>query len=77
MKKAGGHIEREFDVMGQKGNIPGFEAPNRAIVVYWDTPNGSELLMDSKEYQKTRELLKASTSNIRVVKRKINIVSIV
>lgn len=70
MRKSGGHIEREFDVMGQKGNIPDFEAPNRAIVVYWDTPKGSALLMNSKEYQKASELLKASTSNIRVLKGK-------
>lgn len=68
MKKAGGHIEREFDVMGQKGNIADFEAPNRLIVIYWDTPNGHEQLMNNKKYKKESELLKSSVSNIRVVK---------
>ncbi len=68
MKKAGGHIEREFDVMGQKGNIADFEAPNRIVTIYWDTPNGHEQLMNNVKYKKKSELLKSSVSNIRVVK---------
>ncbi|WP_142783761.1 DUF1330 domain-containing protein [Changchengzhania lutea] len=68
MKKAGGHIERDFDVMGQKGNIENFEAPNRVVVIYWDTPNGHEQLMNNEKYKKESELLKSSTSNIRVIK---------
>lgn len=65
--KYGGHIEREFDVMGQKGNIPNFEAPNRIIVMYWDEPNGNTLLMKDEKYQKAQAILKSSTSAIRVV----------
>ncbi len=68
LKKSGGHIEREFDVMGQKGNIEDFEAPNRIIVVNWDSPNGHQKLMDNQKYQHASELLKSSTSNIRVIK---------
>lgn len=68
LKQSGGHIEREFDVMGQKGNIPDFEAPNRIVVVKWDTPTGHQNLMDNPKYVKASELLKSSTSNIRVVK---------
>lgn len=68
LKKSGGHVEREFDVMGQKGNIPNFEAPNRIIVVKWDSPMGHQNLMENPKYIKTSALLKSSTSNIRVVK---------
>lgn len=68
LEKSGGYIEREFDVMGQKGNIPDFEAPNRIIVVKWDSPNGHQNLMDNPKYVKASELLKSSTSNIRVIK---------
>jgi len=68
LQKAGGNIEREFDVMGQKGNIPDFETPNRIIVVSWDSPNGHQNLMDNSKYIKISELLKSSTTNIRVVK---------
>ena len=68
MKMAGGHIEREFDVMGQKGNIVDFEVPNRLVVIYWDTPDGHEQLMNNEKYKKESELLKSSVSNIRVVK---------
>ncbi|MBL4710054.1 MAG: DUF1330 domain-containing protein [Flavobacteriales bacterium] len=66
--KAGGHIEREFDVMGQKGNIPNFETPNRVIVIHWDSPNGQLSLMNNPKYIKASELLKLSATNIRVVK---------
>ncbi len=66
-KKYGGHVEREFDVLGQKGNISDFEAPNRAIVMYWDTPEASKAIMEDKKYQKAFETLKASTSSIRAV----------
>lgn len=66
--KAGGHIEREFDVMGQKGNISNFETPNRIIVVHWDSPNGHLNLMNNSKYIKASELLKSSATNIRVVK---------
>ena len=68
LEKSGGHIEREFDVMGQKGNIPNFEAPNRIIVVKWNSLMGHQNLMDNPKYIKVSELLKSSTSNIRVVK---------
>jgi len=68
LQKAGGYIEREFDVMGQKGNISDFEAPNRIIVISWDSPNGHQNLMGNSKYFKISELLKSSTTNIRVVK---------
>ncbi len=67
-KKYGGHIEREFDVMGQKGNIPDFEAPNKVIVMYWDNPDGHQLLMNDEKYQKALTVLKTSTSSIRAVR---------
>lgn len=68
LQKSGGNIEREFDVVGQKGNISDFETPNRIIVVSWDSPNGHQNLMDNSKYIKVSELLKSSTRNIRVVK---------
>jgi len=68
LQKAGGNIEREFDVMGQKGNILDFEAPNRIIVINWNSSNGHQNLMDNSKYIKISELLKSSTTNIRVVK---------
>jgi uncharacterized protein (DUF1330 family) len=68
MNKAGGHIEREFDVLGQKGNIPNFEAPNRLIVIKWDSKNGHKNLIENPKYTKISALLKSSTSNVRVVK---------
>jgi len=68
LEKSGGHIEREFDVMGQKGNIPDFEAPNRIIVIKWDSPKGHQNLKNNPKYVKARELLKSSTSSIRVIR---------
>ncbi|MBL4669342.1 MAG: DUF1330 domain-containing protein [Flavobacteriales bacterium] len=68
MNKAGGHIEREFDVMGQKGNIENFEAPNRIVVIYWDKPDAHEELMSNEKYKKESKLLKQSANNIRVIK---------
>ncbi len=54
--------------MGQKGNISGFEAPNRIVVVKWDSETGHQHVMDNPKYKDISKLLKASTSNIRVVK---------
>ncbi len=68
MNKLGGHIEREFDVLGQKGNIPNFEAPNRLVVIKWNSKNGHKNLMKNPKYTKISALLTSSTSNIRVVK---------
>lgn len=68
LEKSGGYIEREFDVLGQKGNIQNFETPNRIIVVSWDSKMGHQNLIDNPKYVKASELLKLSTSSIRVVK---------
>lgn len=68
LRKAGGKIEREFDVMGQKGNIPDFEAPNRIVVIHWESSNGHQNYIDSPEYTGAKEFLESSTTNVRVVK---------
>ena len=68
LKEAGGTIEREFDVMGQKGNIPDFETPNRLVVVNWNSADGHEKYMNHPDYKQAKVLLEKSVSNVRVVK---------
>ena len=68
LKQSGGYIEREFDVMGHQGNIEEFEAPNRIVVISWDSDKGHQTLMNNHKYKDISYLLKASSSNIRVVK---------
>ena len=68
-KKAGGHLEREFNVVRiQNGGIDDIGEPNRALVLYYDMPDGDDKLLNNKEYQKIRPLMMESVRDLKVIK---------